>query len=207
MVFVESPANVPVLIVDDLYSVEELNLILKELAFLTSPNRLQAANITGTASTESGELKKTASGIFLDSFYANREYSDILRINRKLFDPVIQQRAIEKNIFYQMLYNVNLYYTLINYYDNLQRYKPHHDVTVFTAITFFFQEPKKFSGGDLIFTDFDFTVPIKNNRLVLFPGAFIHEVAPVIMNENLPPYSGYGRYSMAQFLHIQPPGE
>lgn len=201
MIAIDTPDTAPVVVLDDVYSADELELIWKELSFLTSPDRLQPADMTSTAKDEGGEYKKTASGVFLDSFYGNRMSSDILRINRKLFEQEIYDHAVNKSVFYRSLRNMRNDFTLINYYDDAQEYKPHYDVSVFTAVTFFVREPVKFSGGDLVFPEFDFTTTLKNNRMVLFPGIFLHGVTPIHMNETMLPYSGFGRYSMAQLLY------
>jgi hypothetical protein len=202
MIPISVPDGVPVFIVDDMYTDAELNLIWEELRFLTSPRRLLGAAETKAATDEGGRYKKTASGIFLDSFYAERSYSNILEANRKLFTDEIVQHALRLSIFYGLLTQINSDFTLINYYDNNQTYKAHTDITVFTAITMFYKEPVQFTGGDLEFPEFDLRVEKRNNRMVMFPGSLQHAVTPVAMQNSYPPFSGYGRYAMAQFLHI-----
>jgi predicted 2-oxoglutarate/Fe(II)-dependent dioxygenase YbiX len=66
----------------------------------------------------------------------------------------------------------------------------------------FYKEPVQFVGGDLEFPELKLKVDKKNNRMVMFPGALQHAVTPVTMQGNHPSFSGYGRYGMAQFLHI-----
>lgn len=203
MNIVPTSNNAPVLVVDGVYSQEELALVWRELDFLTSPIRLQHAEKTFTAVGDSGVLKKNATGVFLDTFYGDRSASDILSVNRKLFCNEIKTYAEIISPFYKALHNVNNDYTLINYYDNEQEYGEHKDASAFTAVTFFFKEPVQFDGGDLVFPEFDLVVEKKNNRLVLFPGAFQHAATPVKMTSTYPPFSGFGRYSMAQLLYIK----
>jgi len=199
---VRVPDGGPVLIIDDMYSAAELALIWEELQFLTSPKRLLSAEETRAAINESGEYGKTATGVFLDSFYTNRKCSNILDINRKLFSEDVAKYALEISIFYSLLKTINADYTLINYYDDKQKYNPHTDETVFTAITMFYKEPVQFVGGDLEFPELNLKVEKRNNRMVMFPGALQHAVTPVTMQGNHQSFSGYGRYAMAQFLHI-----
>jgi hypothetical protein len=196
------PDGVPVFIIDDMYTDDELNLIWEELRFLTSPKRLLGAKETKAAMDDDGNYKKTANGVFLDTFYGNRNYSNILDVNRKLFSDEVINFATKLSLFYGLLQQINSDYTLINYYDNNQTYKPHFDITVFTAITMFYQEPVQFAGGDLEFPELSLKVEKKNNRMVMFPGSLQHAVTPVAMQGNHSPFSGYGRYAMAQFLHI-----
>jgi hypothetical protein len=203
MIPIQMPTGVPVLIIDDMYSASELELIWEELQFLTSPRRLLGAKETNAATYEGGGYKKTANGVFLDSFYTERSYSNILEVNRKLFTGEILEHALKLSIFYGLLREINSDYTLVNYYDDKQTYNAHTDTTVFTAITMFYKEPVQFAGGDLEFPELDLKVEKRNNRMVMFPGSLQHAVTPVTMQGNHQSFSGYGRYAMAQFLHIR----
>ena len=194
--------EVPVLVVDDLYDELELLTIWEELQFLTSPKRMHNPFYLGAARNESGEFNKNANGVFLDEFYAKRISSNILEVNRKLFSKEIKDMALQISIFYKLLEEINNDITLINYYEDAQSYAAHTDSTVFTAITTLYREPVQFSGGDLDFPELELTIEKRNNRMVLFPGALLHAATPVVMNEKNHSYSGYGRYSMVQFLRI-----
>jgi hypothetical protein len=194
--------EVPILVVDDLYDELELSTIWEELQFLTSPRRMHNSFYLGAAKNESGAFKKNANGVFLDELYAERSSSNILEVNRKLFTKEIQDMALQVSIFYKLLERVNNDYTLINYYEDAQSYAAHYDETVFSAITMLYKEPVQFSGGDLDFPELELTVEKRNNRMVLFPGALLHAATPVVMHEKHASFSGYGRYSMVQFLRI-----
>ena len=198
-----SSNNESILVIDDMYSNTELSLIWKELDFLTSPTKLQPPSLTGAAvDKDNGEYAKTGDGVFLDTFYADRQYSDILKINRKIFDERIIQYARQQNIFFGLLSNINRDHTLINYYDQSQGYKLHADKSVFTAVTLFYKEPVHFTGGDWNFPEIGKTVEKKNNRMVLFPGSLKHAIDEVQMIDKYEPYSGNGRYAMVQFLNV-----
>jgi hypothetical protein len=202
MNFFPLPKGTPVLVIDDMYSELELLQIWKELEFLTTPARLGSPHETGAAADDNGEVIKSGKGVFLDEFYANRKYSDILSINRKIFSQQVTEYAVENNIFFTLLRNINLDHTLINYYDTSQEYRAHCDSSVFTAITVFYREPIQFAGGDLEFPELGLTIEKRNNRTILFPGTLRHAVTTVQMQVTHDPYSGYGRYSMAQFLNV-----
>jgi Rps23 Pro-64 3,4-dihydroxylase Tpa1-like proline 4-hydroxylase len=139
--------------------------------------------------------------IHLDSVYTDRSTSNILTVNRKLFDSEClkkfsQTSPMSKSILYQ-----TKDYTLLRYYENGDEYLPHHDDSSYTAITFFYREPKSFEGGELLFPDFDYTFKCNNNHVILFPGCISHSVTKVQMNDNIF-CNGMGRYSMAQFLTL-----
>lgn len=200
---VKMPDGVPVLVIDNMYDEVELAAIWRELDFLTSPKRMAPSEHVGAAKDANGVSKKTSTGIFLDDFYGNRSSSNILEINRKLFSEQIIKQATQLNIFYKTLINIKLDHTLINYYDSNQDYTAHIDDSVFSAITTFYKEPVQFTGGDLEFPELGIKIEKKNNRMVMFPGALEHAITPVVMHMQHPPYSGYGRYGMAQFLNIK----
>jgi hypothetical protein len=195
--------GVDLLIVDNMYTQDELNVMTTEMEFLTSPFRMFGPDRTGTAIDENGAIMKKNLGVFLDSFYCNRGSSDILRINRKLFSSEIMDAFAEIHPSYDLIRKSNYNTTLVSYYEESDHYKPHADVSVFSAVTWFFKEPRSFTGGEFIFTDHKLNIEIKNNRMVLFPGSYVHEVLPIKMNNGYTPLNGDGRYSMTQFLYLQ----
>ena len=79
-------------------------------------------------------------------------------------------------------------------------YLPHVDASVYTVISYFWKEPKKFTGGNLKLKDFDIEIEVKNNMVIYMPSVYVHEVTPIVMEEKS---LGYGRYSMSQFLFVR----
>ena len=75
-------------IIENYYDDDELELMWKEIEFLTP--RLLDPEFTSTA-TQNGLYLKNGSGIFLDEVYKNRNASNILSFNRKLWHPTILQ--------------------------------------------------------------------------------------------------------------------
>ena len=90
--------------------------------------------------------------------------------------------------------------SLIAYYEDTQYYKPHTDAAMqFLAFSYFHKEPKKFSGGDLIFPKYDYRFECPNNSLIMMPGWVEHGVSKVNI-EDSEYYDGYGRYSITSFF-------
>jgi hypothetical protein len=114
-------------VVDDLFTEEELVLIWREIDFLD--NKLLPPKDTGSAKDEKENSLKSNKGIFLDDIYTpkGREVSDILRINRKVFHEDIITAAINLHPFYGSLRQTNHDGTLISYYENSEYYAPHKD--------------------------------------------------------------------------------
>jgi len=187
-------------VIENFYNEKELSLIWKELEFLT-PKLLSAAE-TAASTNPDGTYKKHAKGLFLDHVYSDRNVSDILTCNRKAFNINFINQLIKKDIVYRNFMACNEDHTLINYYENNDYYNKHSDAGLLSTLTFFFKEPKSFTGGDLIFNDFNITIPIKNNMFIIFPSYYEHEVTKIKMKQK-DIDKGLGRYSMAQFLNFK----
>jgi hypothetical protein len=196
----------PHLIIDNFYSPDELKLIWQELDFLCHLEKWNPPEKTGTAIDCQDKPMKNNFGLFLDGvdgIYKDRKISNILSVNRKVVEGGPLDEYGKLSFGYQTVLQSNYDTTLISYYEDSHYYKRHNDKAVMTALTWFYKEPKMFFGGDLIFSDYQsqnrYTVPVKNNRVVLFPSFLFHEVEEICMPEHKP---GYGRYCMAQFFMI-----
>jgi hypothetical protein len=198
--FGNSYKNPLVAIVENFYSEEELQLIWRELEFLNNKNKFLPGHLTNSDVSIEGKIKSNV-GLFLDSTYLNRNISDILTLNRKIFDPDLVCPLIELNPIFRHIEKCNIDSTLLSYYENDDSYFQHCDSAPLTALTFFFKEPKSFLGGDLLIPEFNLKIVPKNNMLVIFPGCYMHEVTKVTMEKNSP--NGNGRYSMTQFLNYK----
>ena len=196
------------LVIDDMYDENELKEIWEELEYLTHPRRMKGPGDTHSA-TEKGEYLKDNVGLFLDVIFQNdRESSNILNANKKIFGNKdindVWLNAHPYNVIWEFL---NGDYTMVSYYENNHHYKEHHDHAQFTVLTWFFKEPKQFNGGDFSFSRDNIDIEVKNNRTIIFPSWVKHRVSPVTMKEGFeygdkePGFSTYGRYCMTQFLH------
>ena len=69
-----------------------------------------------------------------------------------------------------------------------------------TALVWFYKEPKRFTGGDLTFTQSQQTVECKHNRMILFPSYYLHAVDEVSMEYKYRG-KGLGRYCLTHFYN------
>jgi len=192
----------PFLQIENLYSEDELILIWKEFDFLTHPDKLELPENTGTALDEETKVPlKKNKGLFLDNLYSSRNISNILTVTKQLFSPVILDAFAELSFGYENIKDTNKDATLLSYYDNSEYYKSHKDQALYTAVSWFFKEPKSFSGGNFYFTDYGVKIEVQNNMAVIFPSFINHAVDEIVLekNNNL---TGYGRYAISQFLYI-----
>ena len=191
----------PHLIVENMYNQEELSLIWEELNFLTKPHKFLQEDL-GTATDEvTGISKSQSKSIIIDNIYTERGISNILTLNRKLFCQEYLQAFSQIGPQCKSILQQNFDLTKIRYYENDNEYLSHIDHFNYTAITFFYKEPKLFQGGDLFFPEYSYTFKCDNNHMILFPSCILHAATKTIMNDKTP-CSGNGRYSMMQFMRL-----
>lgn len=193
--------KMPIAVIDNFYSEEEYAKILDEMIFLSQPGKLKDPEDTGSAVNHEGEPLKSNKGCFVDHIYADRAFSDILRINRKLFTEDVMSELSKSDNVFDYLRVCNRDVSLMSYYENGDHYKPHRDIAVLTALTWFHKTPKRFKGGDLTFEQ-KVTVECIPNRLVIFPSFIYHEVSEVQMEKQYQNGSN-GRFTMTQFASFQ----
>ena len=195
----------PLMVINNFYNQQELDLIWKELDFYTAPNKLFTAENYG------GVVGYTnAKAIVLDDLYKNyennekgvnfRNISNILTVNRKLFESGVLDTFSSLHGCVSIANKTNHDITKVRYYHDGQYYDPHTDKsTMFLAFSYFYKEPKKFVGGDLEFTKYDFKLPCDNNSMVIFPGWVEHGVRKVKIKDT-DYYDGWGRYAITSFF-------
>jgi hypothetical protein len=197
-------SGLPILIVDNFYDDQECDKIWKELCFLNSnDNKLKGPEVTGSALTRSGGIPlKKNKGHFLEKVYFHREMSDILTYNRKLFSSNFIKEITKEHYFFEYISESNCDSTLVQYYENDDYYEFHKDSSTITCLSWFFEQPKKFSGGNLVLQNFsgnNLEIECTYNRMVIIPSIIPHQVTKTTLDENLIG-KNYGRYAIAQFI-------
>jgi hypothetical protein len=194
----------PHLVVENFYNDEELDLIWEELNFYTKPGKLLEAKDYG------GVVNRTnAKALLLDSIYKDysdnkginyRNISNILTVNRKLFSCGVLDVFSNIHDCCCLANQSNSDTTKIRYYHDGEGYEPHTDKGFqFLAFSYFYKEPKKFTGGELFFPRHNYELTCKNNSIIIFPGWVKHGVKEVkIEDSNY--YDGWGRYAITSFF-------
>jgi hypothetical protein len=181
--------NLSYILIDDFFTAKELEAVTQEIKDLKRFSL--CAEKTGTARDEQESLKKTGKGLFLDELYiTNREASDILTANRKIFGLEIQEYAAKFDVLFEYIKESNKDSTLLNYYTEGQSYAPHKDQARISSVTFLRQG--EFKGGEFSFPEQGVIIEAVHNRMVIFPSCATHSALPV---------HGDGiRISIAQFI-------
>tara|TARA_B100001057_G_scaffold86264_1_gene82121 strand:- start:3446 stop:4066 length:621 start_codon:yes stop_codon:yes gene_type:complete len=189
----------PHVIIENFYNEDELKLIWQELDFLTHPNKLVPAKDYGGVVGATNAL-----ALQLDSLYGeNREVSNILKVNRKLFDTELSDMISGLGGSFTIYDRSNDDITKVRYYHDEEYYEPHTDYTMhFLAFSYFYREPKKFTGGNLVFPKYDYEFKCNNNSTIIMPGWVEHSVSEVSI-ENSDYYDGWGRYAVTSFINCK----
>ena len=187
----------PHFIIYNFYDNDELKLIWEELDFYTKDGKLFEARDFG------GVIDKTNSkAIWLDKVYKDkyRSLSNILTINRKIFDYRILDAFSDIHDCCSIARDSNFDQTKVRYYHDGNFYEPHTDKTVqFLAFSYFYREPKRFQGGELFFPKYDYKFNCDNNSLIMMPGWVEHGVSQVTIQDS-DYFDGYGRYAITSFF-------
>tara|TARA_B100001113_G_scaffold320856_1_gene290348 strand:- start:1855 stop:2529 length:675 start_codon:yes stop_codon:yes gene_type:complete len=188
----------PMILIDDFYNYWEIGQIWSELKELAEADVFLDPHQSWSA-VEHGKFLKNNKCIHLDEYYQeNRSYSKIMRINRKIFEKNVFET--NKSFFFRDFMPLcDFDSSLLSYYEDSHYYSPHKDSAMVTSLCWFFQEPKRFTGGELLFPEYKVHIELHNNRMVIFPGFIQHQVTEVKMEEEYK-NKGLGRWCMTQFL-------
>jgi len=193
--YLKNPPHV--FVIENFYTEDELNLMWNE--FDSFHNKEFLTSSTGSARTIDYIPLKKSKGTWLDE--KTNSNSQILKFSKKVKENHHLYSEYDRE--YSVLSDC-VCSTLISYYGDGDYYKPHEDTTLFTACTYFFKEPKKFSGGNFLLNNYNIEIEIKNNMLIIFPGKYTHQARKVELKKE---FKGYGRYCISQFFNIPVPEE
>jgi len=197
----------PHVIIKNVYDENEIRLIWRELDFLTEKYKFKPNSEDGAMGNSALSRLNTSHnfGLTLDEIYRERIISDILTVTSKLADDQYVNKICEVSPLVGHLKYCNTVYTKVKYYESNNYYRGHFDWARFTFLTYLFKQPKQFTGGDLYFDDYDYTIELENNMTVFFVGSIIHSSKEVKLNSNVQPWTGGGKYCITQFVDCIPP--
>ena len=199
--------KLPVIVIDKFYDDIAKQKIMEELFFLNNDHRkLLSPADTGSAwepdddAVDGKKYLKRNKGISLDNIYSDRNVSNILSENRKLFSPAVTEECANYHPLFRYLGAISKDATLVSYYEDSDYYAPHMDNAALSAITWFHTTPKLFAGGDLIIEN-ELQIECISNRCVIIPSIAMHAVNEIKLDNN----SGKncGRFAISQFCSFE----
>jgi len=182
--------------VDGLYTQEEKDFYLDIL----SKNLISFNSADGSNSgydKQRGILLKQNKSLF-DSDLNEEDRIKLEDLNKRPKE-IISNENIQKDSWFFKNIDINRLSVLYSHYDENEYYKSHSDSSKITSISWIYKEPKGFTGGDLIFTEYDITIPCDNNTTIIFPGNIKHEVTKVSLIDKENVGKGFGRFSVTGF--------
>jgi hypothetical protein len=191
-----------VLIIDETFNEQDLEKIWEDINIIKEKDLLLDPEFTATARNPSNdEILKNNKGIFIDILFRNNVIKYTPEILNKLFRPSIAKELESIHPALSMFRNINYTITLFSFYSNGGYYKPHWDDSMFTVITWLCPEPKRWTGGMFRLNKFGIEVEPKNNRTIILPGTYVHEVTEIIseLDDGI-----NGRYTLSQFAFSKP---
>jgi len=184
------PRKFPYILIDNFIPEHEMNDVLSEIEYLKKFT--MSADMTGSATTLDGTFLKQNKGIYFNHFYNNDDiklfsptFRCMLRLeSEEVFNAIRNYDNIFAHFIPMRFRKENEFPTdaLLSFYYDSDYYKLHTDSTLYTAVLWIHEEPKQFTGGDFYFHHEDGTVELvecKNNRMVIFPSFYAHEVTAV----------------------------
>ena len=194
MNIIEHEHPFPYLLIDDIFESKHWKQIVFELEWLRSGNVFQPPSITGTARHADGTEKSSKTGFFLEDFYKHIEVSPTHKLVHDYLVRILNGGM--SGWFFQYYKFIDFETApLVSYYEESDYYEPHTDDNLFTFLFWYYDEPKQFDGGELIFTDYDIKIEMKPNSGVIFPGPIRHEVTEITNCSK-----GKGRFAVSTFV-------
>lgn len=158
----------------------------------------------GATETETGRQLKRNSAAFITDIVPSSRYesSQIISLTRRIFSEETKQvlMGLSDWFFNHAIWNTNRDSLLISYYGNGGAYEPHCDNTLLTTVTWLWENPKRFTGGNFVFPAHGIEIEVKRGRTVMFPSPVYHSVLPVKL---LSDERSAGRFTITQFADIQ----
>ncbi len=194
------------LIIKNVFSEKELSEMWDEIRYYYNRQFFYPPELTSPALYEDGTPMKKNIAVFIDTIYNDdsRSISAVMEYTeKKLLSTEIKNCMQDINPVHGIFKNANRHFTLLNYYENSDHYDFHIDADAYSTLTYIYQEPKRFSGGEIVFRvrDNEIKIEIENNMSIVFPSCYEHKVLPVVM-EKSDEGKMLGRFSIAQFVSI-----
>tara|TARA_Y100000592_G_scaffold94511_1_gene159407 strand:- start:1010 stop:1666 length:657 start_codon:yes stop_codon:yes gene_type:complete len=197
----------PVLFIDNYYSSDEEKLIWKELDFYLSNHKntfIRTEKTRDVAQFEDGNPKGIAYRVPISTMYDPEflKCSSIFNLYNKQKTNHFKKLILDTFHNSRVFFTSNTDSTVLTYYEENDKYDCHYDNSTFTTLIWFYKQPKKFNGGDLILEESGVQLECLHNRMVIFPGYYAHEVTPVKWIDKVDEF-GWGRFTITHFKWLK----
>lgn len=156
---------------------------------------LDNPNETGSATdNQTGEILKSNGGVWLPKIYSEHGmlYSPCFNLVKSMLGPVSEIKFTQYSCMNYLAVS-DMFNVLFSAYKNGDYYKGHRDKSKLTLLVWLGEH--NFTGGDILFNDFNYTINFKPNTAILFPSHYNHEVTKILTSSN-----NYVRYCLSAFI-------
>ena len=186
MIFERLPEPFSALIIKNTFNEKELSNILNEIKPFTA--KAQEAN-----------------GAWLLDIYKDLDVSPThYNSMETIFTSQVAENFISINSVCGLFNMINNHSTQIKYYGHCQSSMLHFDCAAFSVVTFLFDEPKNFDGGNFtlqINSDIAYEQDIENNMTVIYPSSYYFALSEVNINNK--DIDNSGLYTINSYCFIE----
>ena len=195
----------PYIVIDDVYTEKECEMILADYDLINERGKLLEPNDTYAAKNLKGEVIKNGKAAFWGQSIYKEDFTDPDIFHKLFTDKIKTPQGISlktiaghPNWFFRE-HKYDKINVLLSYYENDDYYQEHCDTAFITCLTWHYKLPKKFEGGNFHFTKQKIEIESRYNRMLIFPSMIAHSVDKVILNEE-DCQKRYGRYCFTHFI-------
>ena len=185
-----------------LYNETEKQTLLSTM--LNNSQNFKSPEETGSAfNQQTGQpLKSNKAAWMRDLNFENKDAEEGFK--ELCFRPnfIIRDEKLWKDSWFFNDVDTESFQSLFSYYDDGDYYNSHGDSSKITSLSWVHKQPKGFTGGDLIFTDFDMKIPFEEDLSIIFPGNVKHEVSKVSITDKNNINNDFGRFTMTTFWGV-----
>tara|TARA_B100002019_G_C21105884_1_gene515896 strand:+ start:32 stop:658 length:627 start_codon:yes stop_codon:yes gene_type:complete len=187
-------------VLEDFYTEDEIDRIWKEIKYLDSNTYGWIYANRNSNAVVNDELLLQGARQFKFSVlgYNNLELlgkSNIYTTSKKI--KQYSEYLRNKHDVYNTIGELSCHFCFLNYYYKDDGcYKLHQDTSMYTMLSFFYEEPRNFTGGDCIVGDNKYE--IHNGFTIILPGWLKHGSTPIKIIDKDRKQSG--RYCVANFF-------
>ena len=189
-------------LLENFYTEDEIDRIWKELKYLDSNTHgwVYPTNKRNATDKKGNLLLQGARQFDFQTLYQNcnisvLDKSNIFTLGKKIYK--YHDFLYGKHDVYTNIRDCSAQNTFVNYYyKDDASYKLHNDISMYTLLSYFYEEPKNFTGGEFVVEDRKYE--IHNGFTIIIPGWLKHGSTPIKIIDKSRKQSG--RYSIAHFF-------
>jgi Rps23 Pro-64 3,4-dihydroxylase Tpa1-like proline 4-hydroxylase len=159
--------GIPLLLIEDFFTESEMKDVRKDLEFYTSQ--------------DTDKISVEADTVYSTTWRKNEMYyvdnsTNIVKHSEKIAKGEILAKYVEMNPLNRFLGKSSWIQTLLSIHKEGSYIRSHPDDNTISAMIYLHDEPKNFTGGELLIPELQVKLRCTNNTCILMPGFLDHSV-------------------------------